>query len=63
MGSQHSTPRGTAEAKQFVNKHGVAGIDNFYKDQLESWENGKLDFAITGCSGAGKSTFINTIRG
>ena len=34
-----------------------------FKNRLQDWKNEPVSIAITGSSGAGKSTFINVIRG
>ena len=70
MGSSNSKPqsrnpaerKSLAAATQFVAEHGVAGIGEFYRKQLETWKDEELNFLVTGNSGSGKSTFINAIR-
>jgi predicted GTPase len=47
----------------YIKKYGVSGIDNFFKAKLEEWKNVKINIGVTGNSGAGKSSFINAIRG
>ena len=37
--------------------------DVIYEVVIESWQNVQINFAITGDSGAGKSSFINAVRG
>ena len=37
-------------------------IATFFKSKMDGWKDVKVDIAITGDSGAGKSSFINTIR-
>jgi predicted GTPase len=43
--------------------HGVSGMGEYFKAQLEQWENVEINIGVTGDSGAGKSSFINAIRG
>ena len=51
------------EIKDYLEKYGVAGIDNFLKTKLDDWKNVEINIAITGTTGSGKSSFINAIRG
>lgn len=51
------------DIQQYVQQQGVLNIDKFFKEKLESWRQVKVDIAITGDAGAGKSSFINRIRG
>ena len=51
------------EAERFVKEHGVDGLDAFYREKLKAWENIELNFVVSGKTGAGKSAFINAIRG
>ena len=51
------------DIQQYVQQQGVLNIDKFFKEKLESWRHVKVDIAITGDAGAGKSSFINRIRG
>jgi putative ribosome biogenesis GTPase RsgA len=52
-----------ADAKEYIKKNGVSGIDGFVTTKLNDWKNVKIRFGITGDSGTGKSSFINAIRG
>ncbi len=40
-----------------------ANATTYLKGKLEAWQKVELNVAVTGNSGVGKSTFINTIRG
>ena len=51
------------DIQQYVQQQGVLNIDKFFNEKLESWRHVKVDIAITGDAGAGKSSFINRIRG
>ena len=52
-----------ADARIYIKKNGVSGIEKFLKEKLKESRNFQIRFAITGDSGAGKSAFINAIRG
>lgn len=52
-----------ADARAYVKSKGVANIERFLKDKLYGSKNVILRFGVTGNSGAGKSAFINAIRG
>ena len=51
------------EIKQYVDRHGTSEIDKFFGAKLESWNHVKVNIAITGDAGAGKSSFINKLLG
>ena len=53
----------TMDVKEYVRQNGVSEIAEFFKKRLESWKYVEVHIGITGDSGAGKSSFINTIRG
>ena len=50
------------EVQGFVDENGISNIEEFFKNQLESWRGVQVNIAISGSSGAGKSSFINAIR-
>ena len=51
------------EVKEYVDRNGVSNIEEFFKKTLDRWQNIEVNIGITGDSGAGKSSFINAIRG
>ncbi|KAJ7376192.1 hypothetical protein OS493_036306 [Desmophyllum pertusum] len=53
----------TEEVKEYVEQNGVANIDEFFKKKLKSWQDVEVNIGITGDTGAGKSSYINAIRG
>ncbi|XP_053388616.1 T-cell-specific guanine nucleotide triphosphate-binding protein 2-like [Mercenaria mercenaria] len=42
--------------------HGIAGVQKYVSERLDAWRHIPLDIAVTGKTGAGKSTYINAIR-
>ena len=51
------------ELQDFVRENGVSGLAEFVSSRLDNWRNITIQFAVCGVSGAGKSSFINCIRG
>ena len=51
------------ELKDYVEENGVSRVDEYVSGRLDDWRNVVVHFAVCGVSGAGKSTFINRIRG
>jgi putative ribosome biogenesis GTPase RsgA len=51
------------DVPEYIKKHGLTGIDKFFKAKLQQWKNVKITIGVTGDSGVGKSSFINAIRG
>ena len=49
------------ELLEDVDLYGVSIINDF-KKRLERWQEAEMNFAITGDSGAGKSSFIHSLR-
>jgi predicted GTPase len=49
-------------AEKRVQKYGMTGIETFFKTELDGWKDLVINIAITGDAGAGKSSFINSIR-
>ena len=50
------------ELQEEVDENGVSNVEEFFKKRLERWREVEVNIAITGDSGTGKSSFINTIR-
>lgn len=51
------------EIKQLVVGSGIAGMQRVMNEKLEQWREVKVNLAVLGASGVGKSSFINAIRG
>ena len=51
------------ELQDYVKKNGVSRVGEYISSKLNDWQNVVVHFAVCGASGAGKSTFINRIRG
>ena len=51
------------EMANHIKENGVADFKTFLEKKLNECGNTKIQFAVTGNSGAGKSAFINAIRG
>lgn len=49
--------------KDVFYKNGIDGLAKKLKENLSAWEETSLKIAVTGRSGTGKSTFINSLRG
>ena len=50
------------DVQGYVDENGVSNIEEFFKNKLEGWRDVEVNIAISGSSGAGKSSFINAIR-
>ena len=48
---------------EYIEKHGVSGIEESFKAELDDWKNAEIKIGVTGNPGVGKSSFINAIRG
>lgn len=51
------------ELEHEINVNGVSNIEEFLRKRLERWREVEVNIAVSGESGAGKSSFINSIRG
>ena len=51
------------EAGDIIGSLGMEGLKQYMETMLGAWEDVPLNLAVTGNSGTGKSTFINTMRG
>ncbi len=51
------------ETRRYYKENGVRDIGKFVSEKLEGYKDVRIQFAITGDSGAGKSAFTNAIRG
>lgn len=51
------------EAQEVMHKAGISGLKEHLHSKLEAWKSIPLNIAVTGATGTGKSTFINTMRG
>ena len=50
------------QLRDYINQNGFKDIDKILKPMLDKWREVEVNIAVTGDSGAGKSSFINTIR-
>ena len=50
------------ELQREIDESGVAKIDEFVRKKLQQWKSVEVNIAVTGVSGAGKSSFTNAIR-
>ena len=50
------------EMYEEIKESGVSNIAEIVKEKLQQWESVEVKIAITGNSGAGKSSFTNAIR-
>ena len=55
--------RGGAEAEQAYKAGGAEALRAFVERKLNEWKTIAVNIAVVGQSGAGKSSFINTLRG
>jgi len=50
------------EARRHVEQYGMVSLQTYMEKKLDEWKDVKVRMAITGQSGAGKSSFINKVR-
>ena len=48
---------------EYIEKHGVSGIEERFKAELDDWKNAEIKIGVTGNASVGKSSLINAIRG
>ncbi|KAJ7314158.1 hypothetical protein OS493_039396 [Desmophyllum pertusum] len=51
------------QVKEYFGQYGVSNINESLTKKLKSWQDVEMKIGITGDSGAGKSSYINAIRG
>lgn len=51
------------ETLVYIQEKAISGMEEFLKGKLDEWKESEIQLAVIGDSGAGKSTFINAIRG
>ena len=52
----------SSELETSFKKNGMDGIQRFVDQRLGAWKSVRVNVAVTGQSGSGKSLFINTFR-
>ena len=60
---QRKTLPKLAEIRKFFLGSGILGVQRAMNEKLNRWKEVKINLAILGNSGVGKSSFINAIRG
>ena len=63
FGEEWWTTKIAHELHTFIAKNGLSDVKEFFEAKLDHWKHIKVNIAITGEAGAGKSSFINKIRG
>ena len=49
--------------KKLITKGGITEVMRVMNEKLDKWKEVRINLAILGESGVGKSSFINAIRG
>jgi len=62
-GWQEVKAKDAEEIEEYIEQNGVSNIHILLKSKLCEWQEVEVSIGITGNSGTGKSTFINTVRG
>ena len=57
------SPDDLEQSKNVMDSQGVKGYEEFLKSKINEWKTVPLNIGIIGASGAGKSSFINAMRG
>ena len=60
---EHVKAEDAKEVKKYIEQNGVSNIHELFKEKLDGWREVEVNIGITGDSGAGKSSYINAIRG
>lgn len=48
---------------KLIKEHGMRRAEEMIRARLEAWKDVEVKFAVTGVVNAGKSSFINAMRG
>ena len=59
----HKTNVRSLKIEAHISENGVKNIKQFLEKEMNAWKEVEVNIAVTGDSGAGKSSFINEIRG
>ena len=51
------------DVREHVERHGLSGIEEFFRGKLEKWKDAEITIGVTGDAGVGKSSLINAIMG
>jgi len=62
LGFSSFSQQSISEAKKYVQLNGMGALQTYMEKKLDEWKHVKVKMAITGQSGAGKSSFINKLR-
>ena len=60
---EHVNSEDAKELQEYIEQNGVSNIHELLKEKLDRWREVEVNIGITGDSGAGKSSYINAIRG
>lgn len=61
-GWQEVKAKDAEEIEEYIEQNGVSNIHRLLKSKLCEWQEVEVSFGLTGDSGTGKSSFINTVR-
>jgi tRNA U34 5-carboxymethylaminomethyl modifying GTPase MnmE/TrmE len=51
------------DVRRYIDNNGLIGLEDFLRKKLEEWKDIGINISVTGGVGAGKSSFINALRG